>query len=250
MEISVASKLLWDDKITADDALDDFCAEYFDPALAKPIHDAYRDYYFAYWRQRAPDLKDFPRQYIFHDLRYARAAENLLARIEIGHYTSDPLFRDPHMLKIDPAYSGASDETHAIVNGTTAAAQRLQAVVTIAQHLVEQAPPESHRFLNESLLSDAKFMLAANLFLKDVAESYIAVDDAPSAKRALSAASSHLEEMQAAIASRSTSSMPDWYQHETKFDLPGMSRRLQHAQETIAARIESGHTPTTAESQR
>ncbi len=250
MEISVASKLLWDDKITADGALDDFCAEYFDPALAKQIHDAYRDYYFGYWRQRAPDLKDFPRQYIFHDLRYARAAENLLTRIETGHYTSDPLFRDPHMLKIDPPYSGASDETHAIVNGTTASAQRLEAVVTIAQRLVDQAPPESQHFLNECLLSDAKFMLAANLFLKDVAGSYIAVDDPPSAKRALSAASSHLEEMQAAIANRTTSTMPDWYHHETKFDLPGMSRRLQHVQDMIAARIESAHAPTTAESQR
>jgi hypothetical protein len=250
MEVSVASKLLWNDKIKADDALEDFCAEYFSPAMAEKVRDAYHDYYYAYWQQRAPDLKDFPRQYIFHDLRYARATENLLERIETGRYTSDPLFRDPHMLKIDPAYSGASDEPHAILNGTTAAATRLHAVVTTTQHIVDQAPQESRRFLNESLLSDAKFMLAANLFLRDVANSYISVEDAPSAKRALSAASVHLEEMQAAIATRETSSMPDWYQHETKFDLPGMSRRLKHAQDTINSRIEAAHSQTSAETQR
>ncbi len=154
------------------------------------------------------------------------------------------------MLKIDPAYSGASDEPHAIVNGTTAAATRLQAVVTTTQHIVEQAPPESRRFLNESLLSDAKFMLAANLFLRDVANGYISVEDAPLANRALSAASVHLEEMQAAIATRETSSMPDWYQHETKFDLPGMSRRLKRAQDTITSRIEAAHSQTSAETQK
>ena len=250
MEVSVGSRLLWDDKMNADDALEDFCAEYFNPAMAEEIRDAYHDYYYAYWRQRAPDLKDFPRQYIFHDLRYARAAENLLERIETGRYTSDPLFRDPHMLKIDPAYSGASDEAHAIVNGSTAAATRFQEVVTTVQHIVEQASPESRRFLNESLLSDAKFMLAANLFLRDVANGYISVEDPPSAKRALFAASIHLEEMRAAIATRETSSMPDWYQHETKFDLPGMSRRLKHAQDTITARIEAAHSPPSAETQR
>ncbi len=45
MEVSVASRLLWDDKMNADDALDDFCAEYFDPAMAEKIREAYHDYY-------------------------------------------------------------------------------------------------------------------------------------------------------------------------------------------------------------
>jgi hypothetical protein len=239
MEITVASKLLWDSDATADGALKEFIARYFDPAFTDALHGLYRDYYDAYWQQKQSSLKGFPRQYIFHDLRYARAAENLLARIETEHYTAEPLFQDPHMLNIEPSYSGASDETQAILNGTESSGEKFAQVVAAAQAVSAKIAPEDRKYFNENLVSDAMFLLSANRFLHEVADAYVCVGDANAAQQHLTAAAAHLLEMQQALATRKQLSMPDWYDYEKKFDLNGLSRRLEHARVLLAQKVQN-----------
>jgi hypothetical protein len=234
MEIAVASALLWDSTMTVDAALDAFCERYFDSTSAKAVRDLYHSYYYAYWQQKKPNLKNFDRQYIFHDLRYARAAENLLARLETGHYSAAPLFQDPHMLKIDPADSQASDEPHAIINGTTMSIERLQKVVAASRQLAPRMPDANRALFDETLQSDASFMLAANLFLRDVAHAYIEVNDAKSANQYLASAAMHLEEMRNLVAARQRPYLTGWYEHETKFNLDGMVHRLEHTRLTLS----------------
>jgi hypothetical protein len=199
METSAASAMLWDAGLTADEAVTAFCARYFGEGSADGVLNIYRAYYDAYWQQRPPDLKNFHRQYIFHDLRYARAGENLLARIETKHYTQDPLFADAHMLRIVPSYNGASDETHAIVNGTSTSAEHFQAAVQTAEEIRSKLPADAASFFEEAVQADAQFMLAANLFLRELAEAYISVEDRGILKQHLSAAATHLTEMQTVV---------------------------------------------------
>jgi len=243
MEISVASKLLWNPQTTADQAVKEFATEYFGLTAPNTARDLYRDYYNAYWQQKRPDLKGFERQYIFHDLRYARAAENLLARIESARYTADPLFQDEHMLKIDPGFSGAPDETHAILNGTRASTERFEKVLATAQQLSATTPTEGRAYFEENVLSDTRFMLAANQLLEEIAAAYIAVKDASATQQHLSAAAAHLNQMQQALAERTRPSMPGWYEHENKFNLPALSQRLEHARATVAQRVQNGGAP-------
>lgn len=243
METSVASALLWDSTANINKVLTAFCARYFGTQTAPAIRNLYHDYYYAYWQQKKPDLKNFDRQYIFQDLRYARAAENLLARIETGRYTTDPLFRDPRMLRIVPPYSGASDEPHAIVNGTTASIERLQKVVTGAEQISTKISPEDAAYFDEAVQSDAKFMLEANLFLREIAQAYITVKNVPEAQQHLSAAASYLEKMQAVVAIRRRPYLPNWYGHETKFNLNGMARRLEHARSILARTVATNQVP-------
>ena len=237
METSVASALLWDSTTGADEALTLFCARYFDTGAASAIRDLYRDYYDAYWQQKKPDLKNFDRQYIFHDLRYARAAENLLARIEAGPYTTDPLFRDPRMLRIVPSDSGAPDEPHAIVNGTTASIGHLQKVVATAEKISTKIPAENTAFFDESLQSNARFMLSANLFLREIAQAYISLSKVPEAQQHLAAASAYLDGMQAVVTTRRRPYLPNWYERETKFDLNRLASRLEHARLILARTV-------------
>ena len=58
--------------------LRDFCAQYFGPANAERTAVLYRDFYNSYWMQKKPDLPGFDRQYVFQDMRYARALEQIL----------------------------------------------------------------------------------------------------------------------------------------------------------------------------
>lgn len=237
METSAASAMLWETEVNADQALNAFCARYFGTAAADTVRDTYRAYYYAYWQQKPTDLKNFDRQYIFHDLRYARAAENLLARIETGHYTSDPLFVDPHMLRIVPGDCGASDEAHAILNGTATSTGKFRAVLASAQALGSSIPSDDAAFFEDAVQSDAQFMLAANLFLHDIAEAYIAVETPASAQQYLAEAAAHLAGMQAVLDSKERPYLPGWYDHETKFNLREMARRLEHARMTLSTGV-------------
>ena len=232
-EVSVASAMLWNSSVSADEALIDFCARYFDASQAGNIRALYHAYYYSYWEQKKPDLKGFDRQYIFHDLRYARAAETLLSRIETRHYTSDPLFRDPHMLRIVPADNGAPDEPHAILAGTSASIDKLKLLLADAQRVESTIPDDRSTFFDESLVSDIRFMLTTNLVLRDIAQAYISVQNTDAVKANLDDAASQLEFMRQAIASRQRPYLDRWYEHESKFDLDGMARRLQHARETV-----------------
>lgn len=239
METSVASAMLWDASTTADEALTAFAATYFGAEAASEVHDVYRAYYDAYWQQKQPDLKNFDRQYIFHDLRYARAAENLLTRIETRRYTSEPLFADSHMLRIVPAHTGASDEVHAIVNGTMASAHRFEDAAATAEKVRSSIPSEDTPFFQEAVEADAQFMRAGNLFLHEIAEAYIAVERPTLAEQHLAQAATHLSEMQAAVTSRERPYLPGWYEHETKFNLQGMAHRLEHARSTLSRAVVS-----------
>jgi hypothetical protein len=143
------------------------------------------------------------------------------------------------MLKIGPADSQASDEPHAIVNGTTMSIEKLHNVVAASQRLAAGMPDANRAFFNETLQSDASFMLAANLFLRDVASAYIEVNDAKSANQYLASAAMHLEEMRNLVATRQRPYLTGWYEHETKFNLDGMVHRLEHARLTLSQTAKS-----------
>ena len=143
------------------------------------------------------------------------------------------------MLKIDPADSQAQDEAHAIVNGTTMSIERFQKVLTASQQFAAGMAEGNRSFFDESLQSDAGFMLAANYFLRDVANAYIEVNDTESASKYLASAGMHLEEMRALVAARQRPQLAGWYEHETKFNLNDLGRRLEHARLTLSQKAKS-----------
>lgn len=90
MELSANASMMWD--MTAydtDEFLYDFCVQYFGENHAEEVMQLYRDYYHAYWEQKNAEFPGLERQFIFHDLRYARVFKQIGERFE--HFSPNPL---------------------------------------------------------------------------------------------------------------------------------------------------------------
>ena len=93
----------------------------------------YRDFYESYWTQKKPDLEGFDRQYIFQDMRYARAMEQILPQLAKGRglnpLNETKMDKNGGYFRTVPADNGAQSQIEALVKGTTLSISRLTAVV-------------------------------------------------------------------------------------------------------------------------
>jgi hypothetical protein len=248
MEISLGGDLLWNlnsyisGSDTIDAALRSFTTRYFGGTRATQVASLYSDYYNAYWRQHAPDFPGgFPRQYIFQDLRYNRAARVLLAALARRTYDPNPFdAREPGFYRIVPADTGAATEIGAVFNGTTAAVNALKPVVSSCTTLSPLLPPEDRPFFNDDMCLQAQFMLQANLFLQALGDSMSALgnNDNGAVLRDLKTAASALQGAQASLNQRVREPVfTGWYANENKF---GIQTLLEALNGVIA---EYGATP-------
>jgi hypothetical protein len=248
MEISLGGDLLWNlnsyitGARTVDAALRNFCARYFGSADAAQVAALYTAYYNAYWRQRAPDFPGgFPRQYIFDDLRYARAGQNLLADLARKTYTANPF--DSHGLSyfdIVPADSGATSEIGVVLNGTTTAVHAFNLLVASCTALLPSLARGDQPFFNDDMCLQAQFMLQVNLFLQalDKAMSALGNNDSNAVRCNLKTAVIALQAAQASLNQRVQGPVfTDWYANERVF---GIRRLLQSLD---AVRAQYGGAP-------
>jgi len=230
MEISLGGDLLWNlnsyisGSHTMDAALRSFCTRYFGGAQAAHVASLYSDYYNAYWQQHAPDFpRGFPRRHIFEDLRYNRAARVLLAALASRTYNANPFdAREWDFYRIVPADSGATTEIGAVLNGTTVAVNKLRPVVSACTALSRRLPLGDRPFFNDDMCLQAQFMLQANLFLRALDESMIALsnNDNGAILRDLKTAQSALQAAQASLDQRVQGPVfAGWYANENKFGI-------------------------------
>src|SRR5690606_32010983 len=92
------------------------------------------------------DIPGFERQYLFQDMRYARAAETLLRDIEKGTYRMNPF--DNHPMD-DPdkgsigyfrivSSDAADEQLNAALEGTAASIRRLEKVTATADSIYDK----------------------------------------------------------------------------------------------------------------
>ena len=103
----------WD----ADKFLNAWCAQYFGARKASAATAVIRAYYNSFWTQRAPDLSNFPRQYIFQDMRVARACEDLLDNWTKPFKSVALDDRNMGYYRIDPAREKTDDQLTAVTRG-------------------------------------------------------------------------------------------------------------------------------------
>ena len=160
-----------------------FCTRYYGPDHAADIARLYRDYYQAYWTQKPADIPGFDRQYIFQDMRYARATEMLLKDMAASVYRLNPLDGNPlddpskgsvGYFRVEPQ-PGDTNQVGALLRGTTESGQKFAAVVARANALLSSAG-QGRIFFHDNLLARAKIMVALNALLDETTLAYQAKD--------------------------------------------------------------------------
>jgi hypothetical protein len=179
-ELSANAEMMWRFKeFDAGTFLVNFCTRYYGAEHAADIARLYRDYYQAYWTQKPADIPGFDRQYIFQDMRYARATEMLLKDMAANVYRPNPLDGNPlddpskgsvgyFRVEVQP---GDTNQIGALLRGTAESGQKFAEVVTRANALLPLTG-QGQIFFNDNLLARAKIMVALNTLLHETSLAY------------------------------------------------------------------------------
>ncbi len=172
-EVSAHASIAWTPAgWNADAFLNAWCACYFGAKQASAASGVIRDYYNSYWTQRAPDLPDFPRQYIFYDMRVARACEDLLDT------WTEPVKRvaldDRNMgyYRIDPATEKTDDQLTALTRGLSRSIERLDGVTREAAALETELTAQGRRLWRDNVRVQAQVVLATDRALLALVRGY------------------------------------------------------------------------------
>jgi hypothetical protein len=227
LELSANARMMWDfEGYRTDTFLREFCAQYFGAANADRTAALYRDFYASYWTQKKPDLAGFDRQYVFQDMRYARAMEQILAALPKGRdlnpLNETKMDKNGGYFRIEPADSGAASQIEAIVKGTTEAIARLGSIV-------ERADPPVSPFFNDHLRTQARFMLALNHALRATAHAMEAMPDREKAVACLKEAERKLAALRDVLREAEHDRFTGWYDGDRLFGVDKLKQRVQAA---------------------
>jgi hypothetical protein len=227
LELSANARMMCDfDGYRTDAFLHDFCAQYFGAANADRTAALYRDFYSSYWTQRKPDIPGFDRQYVFQDMRYARAMEQILAALPKGK-NLDPLNetkmdKNGGYFRIIPADNGTSNQIDAIIKGTSQSISRLEKIVKRADRPVTP-------FFNDHLRTQVRFMLGINQVLRSTAQAMAALPDRRRAVEYLKDAERGLADLRGVLHEAEHDQFTGWYDGDRLFGLDKCKQHLEKA---------------------
>lgn len=248
LSMNANAKMMWDfEDYNTDEFILKFCERYFGAEHAADVAGLYREFFDSYWQQKKPDLKGFPRQYLFQDMRYARAIEQLTAHFDKG-YTPNPLqdraawvLIPGEYFRVVPEDSGAINQLEAIINGTGESINRLGQVLTKADSLYEALPAESRVFFNDNLRVQARFMLHLNETLNAVTRAFMTLESGAGQQTIdqLETAASRFQAARQALAEAAHGKFEGWYDSDTKFKMDGVEQRIQAVLDSLTKGPES-----------
>jgi len=173
LEISAHASLAWSPRSWIPEVfLHQWCARHFGDASAASAATVFRAYYESYWTQRAPELCGFQRQYLFHDMRVARACEDLLDSWLDPLRTNELNDRGIGYYRIDPVIEGAQTQLEAVRRGLSRSVARLLLVVERASALEKGIASGGRRLWHDHLLVPAQVLLATDRALLALIHGY------------------------------------------------------------------------------
>lgn len=238
MTLSANAAMMWDfHGYDTDHFMTAFSNQYFGLKHGDEIAELYREFFNSYWQQKKPDLGGFPRQYIFQDMRYARAIEQLTAHFAKG-FTANPLQDRAawvpipgEYFRIVPEDCGTDNQLEAIIKGTESSIAKLKEVDAKADGIYQALPASQRVFFNDNLRAQARFMLHMNETLNAVTRAFMALETGTDMHSVdyLDAAASSLKAAQLALDEAEHGEFTAWYDSDTKFKMDGLKERIQTA---------------------
>ena len=159
MTMAANARMMWNiETYDTDTFMLDFCKTYFGESNAAEVAQLYKDYFYSYWQQKASDFPGgMDRQYIFQDMRYARAFNHISA--DFFHYKPRPL----HDIALErlPGRTfrlEGDNQVKAIFDGMKLTAPKFEAVAARCTDVMAKLPPQDRTFFNDNLRSQCYFM--------------------------------------------------------------------------------------------
>jgi len=160
LELSANAKMLWDyDCYNTDEFMLDYCTQYFGANHAKEVAQLYKDFYKSYWQPKPTEFGGMKRQFIFQDLRYARAFDHIYR----GFYSSgekvnmNPLREIGYesvpgrTFRIDCEFNKSENQVDAILYGMKKTIPQFESVADRCSKMMLLLDPDKQSFFNDNL---------------------------------------------------------------------------------------------------
>lgn len=221
LSLSANARMMWDmTNYDTDRFLQDYSAQYFGRKHAADIAALYTDYFNAYWQQKPSDFPGLKRQYLFHDLRHARAFDQIGSRF----------FRfDPNPLK-DIGFERVrnrsfrlerNNQVDSLIAGTGAAALRFGRVADACLDMMDRLPQERQAFFRDNLYAPCLYMEQLSHALHHFVTAYKQQADHQVCLSELKQAHQYLQAAANALYSTQTGVFRTWYLNDHIFGLKG-----------------------------
>ncbi|NID09203.1 glycosyl hydrolase 115 family protein [Fibrivirga algicola] len=243
LELSANADLMWNFKpFNAGTFLTNFSSTYYGTELGPPIAQLYSDFFNSYWQQKKGDIPGFERQYLFQDMRYARATETLLGDMELGKYNLNPLENHPldnpdkgsvGYFRVVSADNGVSNQLEALIKGTMASIAKLEVITAKADALYAKLQ-EGKSFFDDNLRGQAYLMLHLNRSLQHLVQAYQSRDNQPQRRQFLQQSLDDMHLAQQRLKQSEHDQFVDWYASDTKFGINAIEQRLRNLHAKLA----------------
>lgn len=160
LELSANARMLWDySSYNTDGFLKEYSTLYFGQEHAAEVVQLYNDYYNAFWQPKSPEFPGMKRQFLFQDLRYARAFDHIYRSF---YSSADTINMYPlrdigyervpgRTFRIDPEFNNSNNQVDAMLYGMKETIPKFEAVATRCTGMLIVLEKDRQTFFNDNL---------------------------------------------------------------------------------------------------
>ncbi len=237
VELSANAEMMWNFKsFNPTSFLSTFSNNYYGSQYGAAISQLYQDFFNSYWQQKKGDLPRFERQYLFQDLRYARAIEMLLNDLEKGKYSINPLDNHPlddpskgsvGYFRVIPADNDAANQLEAMAKGTASSIAKLEKITTKSDQIYNKLEI-GKVFFDDNLRGQAYLMLHLNRSLNYLVQAYQSKEDKEKKRDFVKQTLNEIHLAQERLNTSNHAPFTDWYTNDAKFGMNLLEKRLSN----------------------
>lgn len=234
-EMTANAKMMWSySDYDTDRWLHDFCSQYFGKRNANAAAQLFREYYDAFWQPKPtdfPGMKD--RQYVFQDMRYARAIDQILGRFH--RYSDNPL-QDIgfESVKGRTFRIQGNNQVDTIIKNMEITKTRFERVAAKSRKLSEKIDSRQRKFYDYAIAVPADYMSHLSHSLYHFMLAYKGQQDPALLRTNMTEALRHMEAAKAVLYTTHDGVFSEWYKNDRLFGLDhkirGMKKILEETE--------------------
>ncbi len=160
LELSANARMLWDyDSYDTDQFMIDYCTQYFGAEHAEAVAQLYKDFYNSYWSPKETEFDGMERQFLFQDLRYARAFDHMyqVFYASEAELNMNPLHKIGYesvpgrTFRIDYKHNKSTNEVDAMLYGMELTIPKFESVAARCSKMMFQLEKDQQTFFNDNL---------------------------------------------------------------------------------------------------